>query len=321
MPKNPYSARYWVRDYFTFTRWQRRALMILMLLLLLAAAAPYAVQRWWREPSTPAEPVVLQQVEELMAWEQRDSSGEDHDHFRTSWREPKRDEVGPPPVYTLFDPNTAPPEQWLRFGLTQKTVQTIMNYRASGGRFRQPQDLLKIYGLPRQKAMELIPYVAVSAAATPASLPRRDSFPAVAATRPPVRTPVLIDINLADTSQWIALPGVGSKLAGRIVQFRDKLGGFYNVSQVAETYGLPDSTFQKIQSRLRVNPTQIRRININTVTADELKAHPYFRWNVATAVVNYRRQHGPFSSAEDLLQIAILDEAWLKKVQPYLVIQ
>jgi competence ComEA-like helix-hairpin-helix protein len=56
----------------------------------------------------------------------------------------------------------------------------------------------------------------------------------------------MVDINTADTTTWIALPGIGSKLSQRIVNFREKLGGFYKVEQVGETFGLADSTFKRL---------------------------------------------------------------------------
>ena len=65
------------------------------------------------------------------------------------------------------------------------------------------------------------------------------------------------------------LPGIGPKLAARIISFREKLGGFYDVTQVAETFGLPDSTFQKIKSRLRSDGQVLRKMDLNTATEDE----------------------------------------------------
>ena len=104
----------------------------------------------------------------------------------------------------------------------------------------------------------------------------------------------VIDINTADTSAFISLPGIGSKLAARIVNFRDKLGGFYSIDQVGETFGLPDSTFQKIKQYLKLENTSIKKININTATVDELKAHPYIKYSVANPIIAYRNEHGPF---------------------------
>jgi competence ComEA-like helix-hairpin-helix protein len=90
------------------------------------------------------------------------------------------------------------------------------------------------------------------------------------------------------------------------------------VEQIGETYGLPDSTFQKIKPFLNAGAAEIKKININTATKDELKAHPYIRWNLANAIVEYRNQHGTFNSVDDLKNIALIDEEVMAKIAPYL---
>jgi competence protein ComEA len=132
--------------------------------------------------------------------------------------------------------------------------------------------------------------------------------------------PSVIDINTADTSALIALPGIGSKLSQRIIMFRDKLGGFYKIEQVAETFGLPDSTFQKIKTRLVLINSSVRQININTATVEELKSHPYLRYAIANAIIQYRNQHGNFSSPDDLKKVVAVTEEVFAKVFPYLKI-
>jgi competence protein ComEA len=85
----------------------------------------------------------------------------------------------------------------------------------------------------------------------------------------------------------ILLPVVGSKLAARIINFRDKSGGFYDVKQIAETYGLPDSTFNKIDSSLQCNGALVHQVSINSADANVLKQHLYIQWNLANAIVQY----------------------------------
>jgi competence protein ComEA len=114
------------------------------------------------------------------------------------------------------------------------------------------------------------------------------------------------------------LPGIGSKLASRIVNFRDKLGGFCSIEQVGETYALPDSTFQKIRPRLLMSNGPFRFININSAKAEDIKAHPYVKWNEANAIVQFRTQHGMYTAVDDLLKIAIISTEWLQKMKPYL---
>jgi competence ComEA-like helix-hairpin-helix protein len=110
----------------------------------------------------------------------------------------------------------------------------------------------------------------------------------------------IIDVNNADTTAFISLPGIGSKLAARIITFREKLGGFYSVEQIGETYGLPDSTFQKIKQWLKLDNLSVKKININTATVDEMKAHPYIKYGLANPIVAYRNEHGAFSKIEDI---------------------
>ena len=129
-----------------------------------------------------------------------------------------------------------------------------------------------------------------------------------------------VEINSADTTAFIMLPGIGSKLALRIINFRDKLGGFYSVDQVGETYGLADSTFQKIRQYLTLKITDVKKININTATKDEMKTHPYLKWALANAIVEYRTQHGNYSSLEDIKKISLITNDVFEKLKNYLTL-
>ena len=125
-----------------------------------------------------------------------------------------------------------------------------------------------------------------------------------------------IDINTATPEQWQALKGIGPAFSRRICGFRDKLGGFAYVDQVGETYGLPDSTFQRILPRLRVEQP-VKRLPINQLDAAGLKAHPYLSWKYANAIIAYRGQHGAFSSAEEVARIRSIPAEVLKKMESY----
>ena len=131
----------------------------------------------------------------------------------------------------------------------------------------------------------------------------------------------MIDINTADTTEWKKLYGIGSKLSQRIINFRTKLGGFATVDQVGETFGLPDSTFQAIKPKLMVKSSSIKQINLNNATLDELKAHPYIKYAIANAIVQYRNEHGQFKSVADLQKLGAVDELLLRKIAPYLTVE
>ncbi|NTS42139.1 helix-hairpin-helix domain-containing protein [Flavisolibacter sp. BT320] len=213
-----------------------------------------------------------------------------------------------------FDPNTISADDWQRLGLNERTSKTIVKYVSKGGKFYKPEDLQKIWGMPEGFYEKVKDYIQITSV-------QRTGYPSIE-NRPAFvrekRKPVLININEADTAALISLPGIGSKLSARILSFREKLGGFYSAEQVGETYGLPDSTFQKIKGRLQVDEGRIRKINVNTATKDELKIHPYIRWQLANAIVEYRNQHGAFTSLEELKNIVLIDEVIFEKIRHYL---
>ncbi len=226
-----------------------------------------------------------------------------------------------------FDPNKLSGEGWKKLGLRNKTILTIHNYISKGGRFKNKEDIQKIYGLTIDDAARLMPYVQIDKINNSskqenhetgfykAPLPERYNY------TKPIHAPYTIDLNKADTAELIALPGIGSKLAARIVHFREKLGGFYSVDQVAEIYGLSDSTFQKIRPRLTIIHPEVSLININNIEVNELKQHPYIKWNVASAIVEYRKQHGNYKTLDDLRNIALVTDDIYKKIVPYLKVE
>ncbi len=217
-----------------------------------------------------------------------------------------------------FDPNKISVADWQKLGVKEKTATGILHYVEKGGKFRQPADIEKIWGLSKELKQRLMPYIRIQ---PPEEKYYETRIPPHERKVYERKAIVVVDVNDADTAAYIALPGIGSKLAQRIISFREKLGGFYSVDQVGETFGLPDSVFQKIRLFLKMSEASIRKININTATQDELKIHPYIRWQVANAIVQYRQQHGSFSSIDQLKNIALLKEEAFSKIAPYLKLE
>jgi competence protein ComEA len=208
----------------------------------------------------------------------------------------------------VFDPNILSADGWKKLGLNDRNARTILNYRSKGGKFYKADDLKKIWFLPEGFYDYVKNHI---------SIPRQEKKNENFVAKTEKRKSWNIDINHADTSELIALPGIGSKLAARIVSFREKLGGFYSVEQIRETYGLSDTSFQKIKPFLFING-EVEKFNINSATKDDLKNHPYIKWNIANAIVEYRKQHGNYNQLDDLKNITIVDEPTFNKIAHYL---
>lgn len=225
----------------------------------------------------------------------------------------------PAPQRFVFDPNTLSGDSLMLLGLPGRTVRTLINYRNKGGRFKKPEDLKKVYGISAAQAEALVPYVDIQRKASETEKRTLEPSPEPKNKAPEpweAPEPASIDINTATPEQWQALRGIGPAYARRICGFRDKLGGFAAVEQVAETYGLPDSTFQRIRPRLQAGGP-VRRLPINQLDAAGLKAHPYLSWKHANAIIAYRGQHGAFESVEEVAKIRSIPASVLAKMAPY----
>lgn len=218
--------------------------------------------------------------------------------------------------FFFFDPNTATVNDWKRLGLRAKTITTIQNYLSKGGKFYKKEDLSKIWGLRADEVSRLMPFVQI----TPNKVLVKEVLPDHQRKeyKKTLYVPAVVDINTADTTALIALPGIGSKLSERIIRFRDKLGGFHSLEQVGETFGLPDSTFQKIKPYLKIDQISLKQININNASVEEMKSHPYLRYALANAIVQYRLQHGSYRSVDDIRKIQLVTDEIFLKLSPYL---
>lgn len=304
----------WMKDYFTFTKKDRIGAFVF---IAVVGACVFVPQLF----STSVKPAALKEDSTLLlamdTLQKRQTARKDfvrneNENYTTYRYEPSESKPFTPGALFEFDPNTASLADWQKLGLNERTSKTILKYVSKGGKFYKPEDLQKIWGMPEGFYERVKDHVKITSVTR--TYPAYENKPYVREER----KPVIVSVNEADTTALIALPGIGSKLSARIINFRDKLGGFYSVDQIGETWGLPDSTFQKIKPRLQVNSDNIQKINVNAATKDELKVHPYIRWNLANAIVEYRIQHGAFKSLEELKNIVLIDEATFNKVVHYL---
>jgi competence ComEA-like helix-hairpin-helix protein len=304
-----------LKEYFNFSKKERNGIIVLLVVLVAVWFTPLLLI-----PGETFDVKGFARFEHDIAQLQQEppQAGKDNDpgeifyppSTAISYSKPVKAEI------FYFDPNALKPVEWQRLGISGRTIQTIQNFIAKGGRFYKAEDIGKIYGLRKQDYERLLPYVRIPANASQRK--EKHVYPVSFAAGNTKYAASIVHINAADTTAFIALPGIGSKLAGRIIRFREKLGGFYNVEQVAEVYGLSDSIFQQIKPSLQCDTGTIKKIHINTAGIDELKAHPYIKYQVGNAVIQYRLQHGNFQNKDDLKQVHLLTDDLIKKLSPYI---
>lgn len=216
-----------------------------------------------------------------------------------------------------FDPNTATENELWGLGLDEKTVKILLKYREKGGIFRTKEDLKKVYGLSDIDFLRINQYVQIAEnqfVAKERTISTQNSTPTKKAENPASMT---IDLNRANLDELLVLRGIGRTFASRIIEHRERLGGFSSLNQLKEVYGLPDSTLHSILPSLRLTTTPHRKILVNKSTIEEL-VHPYLSRKQAEVIVRYRVNHGSFKNMEDLKKTGILTDVMAEKLQAYI---
>lgn len=226
-----------------------------------------------------------------------------------------------------FDPNTADSTLLLDLGLQPWQVRNIYKYRSQGGIYRRKEDFARLYGLTVGQYRRLEPYIRISPDYQPAS--SLVGTTSVSMAMPPSASRIsdraasyrhyklhpgeTVDLNTADTALLKRVPGIGPYFAGKIVKYGERLGGYVHVSQLDEIEDFPASALPYFTIQSPVT----RRLNVNQLSLQELKRHPYINYFRARAIVDYRRLHGPLRSLNDLRLSRDFPDSIITRLQPY----
>lgn len=300
------------RDYFVFSKSDRRALIVLLAIILVLT---FLLSRKHSQPHGDVTTAIVADPDST-----------------ASAAEAIFDPVS-------FNPNTADSATLRAVGLTPFVASNIVKYRKAGGHFRKPDDLRRIYGMDDEMFERMKPYIYIPAEEPP----RRPSYPkgerqheaypkpdsmlltAGGATLERQESPYkeymenklhegqFIDLNRADSADLVRIPGIGPYYARRIVNLRKQLGGYVSVAQLADIENIPD-----IGDWVTIQPDEQQRLNVNTATLKQLRDHPYIGYYRARAIVDLREREGRVVNLRQLSFLPEFSEADIQRLEPYL---
>jgi competence protein ComEA len=301
------------QTYFSFSKKEMNGIWVLCLLILLILISPVVYQRF-------EKPDVYNFVD--FDHEMQNLLGSERNR-QPEWKYSVRNAIEDRefrPAYFKFNPNKLPDELWQKLGLSVKQIRVIKNYESKGGRFFKKEDLQKIYSISDKQYALLEPYIHI-----PVIKRFRDPSKFFDKKNAPASHPSsqsrdfqIVELNSADSTSLESVRGIGPAFAARIIKFRNKLGGFHKKEQLLDVYGIDSGFYEKLKKQVTVDETLVLTINVNTASFEELKRHPYLTYKQMNAILQYRKQHGSYSSIEDLRRIAILNDEILRKIGPYL---
>lgn len=314
-----------VRDFFIFSAEERNGILVLLGILGIIAFWPLLSDRFFSQPD-----IDFKQFDEALALLKRlDEESSKMQATEVKNFSPKDLEFTKPRVEQKlfpFNPNNLPDSLWEQLGLNARQVRTIHNYQSKGGVFRSKKDVQKLRNIPDTLYQQLKPFIQLpdewkqkESYANNSTHTYKNQYTMNATfTSPTKKTFTTIELNTTDSTALLELPGIGPWFAHKIIDYRDRLGGFISKEQLLEIRGIDSSVFYRFSKDVVADMFEIKKINVNEAGLDVLIRHPYLGFQHARMLFNYRKQHGIFNSKNEIRDAVLMSENDFRKLEPYL---
>ena len=186
-------------------------------------------------------------------------------------------------------------------GLTDHQVRNIMNYKAKGGKFYSKNDLGKLYTISEEEFAQLEPFIVLpevsrgknTKSASQGGVSTGSTTATNSTTAPSEKKAIpIVDLNTVDSTTLVELPQIGPYTAVRIIEFREKLGGFVDKEQLRDVKGMDEARFAAIQPYISLGAIEIRKVYVNRADFKTLVHHPYLSYEQVKCIFNQREKRG-----------------------------
>lgn len=210
----------------------------------------------------------------------------------------------------VFDPNKADSATFVRLGLPNYIARRIVRFRAKNGVFRTADDFFKIYGLTEERYGHLKPFVQIADVEK-----RKKTYRGKSERHRETSLVANLNLNKADTTELKRLRGIGSKLAARIVKYRELVGGFHSKEQLKEVYGIKTETYHLVEECVFVKEGEAKRFSREDVLKKNFY-HPYLNKR-KLKIVKMMLQRQEVLSRAELAKTGEFEDEDLKKLVWY----
>ncbi|MSQ79061.1 MAG: helix-hairpin-helix domain-containing protein [Flavobacteriaceae bacterium] len=222
------------------------------------------------------------------------------------------------PNFFYFDPNNTSDSEFLELGLRPYQIRSINRYMENRGPFRFKEQFMHLHILDSNWVQLAEEYISLPLMVSVYPKYKKRNYQSNNYHKSYHNTPdskPLINLNTADSESLEQLPGLGDWMAGKIVRYRNRLGGFHSISQLMEVRGLRAENYEIFKSRLTLSSYQ--KLRLNTCTVEELGKHPYLNFKLAKMIVNYRSTHGKLYDPAVLKALPLMADSTYQKILPY----
>lgn len=313
-----------IKDYFAFSTKEQRGLIALLGVMLLSFIVNIIIPYIIPGKEFDIEPFKSEVGEFLSSLKTSDTVHSQYTINKGDGQNPTTSQLHSfitSPFY--FNPNKLTEDEWITMGMNPRIAKNITRYKEKGGFFRDKEGFRKIYGINDEIFNVLEPYLVFDrpAAEHHAMEAGREKDTTKTTFEIPVHETILIDLNSADSATLLALNGIGPSYAGRIIRYRNRLGGFALNSQLLEIKGLDSARLSLFNDQIVVDPQLIKKLDLNAVTFKELLKHPYFEYYLVKSIFERKDAVKRFDSVGQIRDLPVMYEELYQKLLPYLEVK
>lgn len=194
-------------------------------------------------------------------------------------------------VLTSFNPNFITDYRGYVLGMTETEIDKLHAYRAQGKYVNSAKEFQQITGVTDEWLSKHQSYF------------KFPQFASNAKNYAEVR-PQRKDINTISYDGLVAIKGIGDYSARKIINERDKFGGFVDTKQFRFIENLPADVYAILNKNFFIGQRpKIDKINLNRANIKDLQRIPYVNYKVARSIVVYRSKQNVPINEKDLQQI------------------
>ena len=284
-----------LRKFLSFNKGERVAIITILAVILLLVLACVL-----HRPRVSLDETSLHNLDSLLAL--RNAAIEEQQQKVETEIAQQTVELTPFP----FNPNTMTEEEGRSMGLTDRQIRNILNYRDKGGKFYSKSDLAKLYTISEEDFAQLEPFIVLPEIAQKNKAPKETEYQKdKEESKPEPKVIPHVELNTVDSTTLVELPQIGPYMAMRILEFRDKLGGYVDKAQLRDVKGMDSTRFAIIEPYINIGEVELRKIDVNRADFKTLVHHPYLSYEQVKRIFNQREKRGMiknWSQLETLLK-------------------
>lgn len=241
-----------------------------------------------------------------------------------------------------FDPNAVSYEELVDMGLSPRLSRTWVRFRERVSPFREPEDLMRLYGMDSVLYANLEPYVEISTvvAGNRASGNNTRRGNREVHQKPAARFHFDPNVVSVDSLQRLGFPRAVARTIGN---FRDRGGRFHKPEDLLRIFNMPENLFYELEPWVRISspvedagrpehllagrmpkedakPASMAMsvVDINHASAEDWRKFRGIGAVLSARIIDYRDQLGGFYRADQLAEVRGIPDSVLMSMLPYL---